>query len=187
MILHYFKNKENKENKDKKIADFLYLDIINSSKNIINYNIYNTSKGFDVSFEINSILLLTIFIGSKKRYKKDWTGINQDLMNIYIRDLDHSMSLLGISDMKIGKYVKEYVRKFYFRVKKFEKIYQIKDFNIFYKYFLTLKILEKQDNPIFDHNEDKEILENFFLDLRILLKRSQILKNERLLFKDLFK
>jgi hypothetical protein len=46
MILHYFKNKENK---DKKIANFLYLKTI----------------------EINSILLIAIFIGSKRKINKD--------------------------------------------------------------------------------------------------------------------
>jgi len=52
MILHYFKNKENK---DKKIANFLYLKTINSSKKIINYDLFNKDKGSNVTFAINSI------------------------------------------------------------------------------------------------------------------------------------
>ena len=106
MILHYFKNKENK---DKKIANFLYLKTINSFKKIINYNLFNKVKGFNVTFEINSILLITIFIGSKRKINKDWININQELLKIFIKDLDHSMQLLGILDINIGKYVKFYI------------------------------------------------------------------------------
>ena len=89
------------------------------------------------------------------------------------------MRFSGISDMNIGKYVKGYVKKFYFRIKKFEKIYQKNDFILFNKYFLSLKLLSDNNNM--------EILENIFIDLKILSKRSQILKNERLLFEGLFK
>ncbi len=176
MILHYFKNKENK---DKEIADFIYVNIINCSKNILNSKLNEINKGLNISFEISSIILISIFIGSKKRNLKDWKNINQELMNIFTRDLDHSMRLSGISDMNIGKYVKGYVKKFYFRIKKFEKIYQKNDFILFNKYFLSLKLLSDNNNM--------EILENIFIDLKILSKRSQILKNERLLFEGLFK
>ena len=176
MILHYFKNKENK---DKKIANFLYLKTINSSKKIINYNLFNKDKGFNVTFEINSILLITIFIGSKRKVNTDWVNVNQELLNIFIKDLDHSMQLLGISNISIGKYVKFYIKKFFFRIKKFEEIYQSKDFNLFVEYIRKLQILNSNNNI--------NILQNFFLDLKILLKRSQFLKNKKLLFNDLFK
>ena len=181
MILHYFKNK------DKKIADFLYLNMINYSQKIINHNLFNPKKDFNVSFEINSIILIAIFIGSKNRYKKDWVDINQDIMNIFIRDLDHSLRLSGISDMKIGKYVKGYIKKFYFRIKEFEKIYENNDFSIFYKYLLKLQILKIDNNQALQKDKNTKELKKFFLELKILLKRSQMLKNEELLFKDLFK
>jgi len=176
MILHYFKNKENK---DKKIANFLYLKIIVSAKKIIDNELFNKHKNFDVTFEINSILLITIFIGSKSKINKDWVDINQELLNIFIKDLDHSMRLSGISDMNIGKYVKYYTKKFFFRIKKVEKIYQSKDFNLFSEYITKLQILNSNNNS--------HILQNIFLDLKILLKRSQFLKNKKLLFNDLFK
>ena len=176
MILHYFKNKENK---DKKIANFLYLKTIMSSKKIIDNDLFNKDKGFDVTFEINSILLITIFIGSKRKINKNWVDINQELLNIFIKDLDHSIRLLGISDMYIGKYVKSYTKKFFFRIKKVENIYQSKDFNLFAEYISKLQILNSNNNT--------HILQNIFLDLKTLLKRSQLLKNKRLLFNDLFK
>ena len=176
MILHYFKNKENK---DKKIANFLYLKTIDSSKKIINYDLFNKDKGFNITFEINSILLITIFIGSRRKISKDWININQKLLKIFIKDLDHSMRLLGISDINIGKYVKFYTKKFFFRIKKYEGIYQYKDFNLFVEFIRKLQILNSNNNI--------NILQNFFLDLKILLKRSQFLKNKKLLFNDLFK
>ena len=83
MILHYFKNKENK---DKEIADFIYVNIINCSKNILNSKLNEINKGLNISFEISSIILISIFIGSKKRNLKDWKNINQELMNIFTRD-----------------------------------------------------------------------------------------------------
>jgi len=176
MILHYFKNKENK---DKKIANFLYLKTILSSKKIIDNDLFNKDKAFDVTFEISSILLITIFIGSKSKINNDWININQELLNIFIKDLDHSMRLSGISDMNIGKYVKSYTKKFFFRIKKVEEIYQSKDFNLFTEYISKLQILNSNNNTY--------ILQNIFLDLKTLLKRSQFLKNKKLLFNDLFK
>ena len=66
------------------------------------------------------------------------------------------MRLLGISDINIGKYVKFYTKKFFFRIKKFEEIYQSKDFNLFAEYISKLQILNS--------NNDIYILQNFFLD-----------------------
>ena len=51
-------------------------------------------------------------------------------MDYFIRDIDHSLRLSGIGDMSIGKYVKRYVKKFYFRVSELENFFSRKeDFN----------------------------------------------------------
>ena len=176
MILHYFINKENK---DKKIANFLYLQTINASKDIINSNIFNKKKDFELSFEINSIILIVIFIGAKKKTDKDWGLITQEMLNIFIKDLDHSLRLSGISDMSIGKYVKAYTKKFYFRLKELEKVFTLKDINSFKDYLTKTQILKD--------NEAAHNLKFFFKHLTILLKRAQIIENKRLLFVDLFK
>ena len=83
MILHYFKNKENK---DKKIANLIYLETINSSKLIINNNFLVKKKEFDLTFEIVSILLISIFIGSKNKLNTDWDLIRKELLYIFIKD-----------------------------------------------------------------------------------------------------
>ena len=45
--------------------------------------------------------------------------INDKLVSLFIEDLDESLREKGIGDMSIGKYVKSYVKKFYFRLGKF--------------------------------------------------------------------
>ena len=44
-------------------------------------------------------------------------------MNLFTSDLDYSFRLYGIGDMNIGKNVKFYLKKFYFRVSTYEKIF----------------------------------------------------------------
>ena len=45
--------------------------------------------------------------------------MNDELLSLFISDLDESLREKGIGDMSIGKYVKSYVKKFYFRISKF--------------------------------------------------------------------
>jgi hypothetical protein len=59
MILHYFKNKENK---DKKIANFLYLKTIISSKKIIDNDLFNKDKGFDVKIKLLKYYLKELYL-----------------------------------------------------------------------------------------------------------------------------
>ena len=56
-------------------------------------------------------------------FNKNDINNNQILMDYFIRDIDHSLRLSGIGDMSIGKYVKTYVKKFYFRVSELEKFF----------------------------------------------------------------
>ena len=48
-----------------------------------------------------------------------YSKVNDELISLFISDLDESLRAKGIGDISIGKYVKSYVKKFYFRVKKF--------------------------------------------------------------------
>ena len=74
-------------------------------------------------------------------------------MQNFINDLDKSLRDQGVSDMSIGKYVKSYVKKFYYRIKLIDPI--ISDFNSkdFANYINSLKIIDKK-------NTDK-IIESF--------------------------
>ena len=117
MILHYFKNKENKE---QIIASNQYRSILSRSKLFLNENNFFKVKDYKTSFEIVSIFLI-MFIRKNilEDNKKFYLKVNDELMSLFISDLDESLRQKGIGDMSIGKYVKSYVKKFYFRISKF--------------------------------------------------------------------
>ena len=69
-------------------------------------------------------------------------------MNLYIIDLDKSLREMGIGDMGIGKYVKSYVKKFYYRIPKLEKIFQKNDYDGFERYIRKIDISEQDNNNI---------------------------------------
>ena len=141
MILHHFYKKENK---DKIIANKIYLSAIEFIQLIINKREFKIKKDFNSSFELMTILLFSIFFASKKKSKNK--HINQYLMNLYIIDLDKSLRELGIGDMSLGKYVKSYVKKFYYRVSKLENIFKTNNFKEFDKYINTIDIQNHSNN-----------------------------------------
>ena len=161
----------------------IYLETIKSVKKITK-KLYLTEKlNFNHTFEITSLLLFCIFFGSKtsSKFLKSDENNNQMLMNYFIRDIDHSLRLSGIGDMSIGKYVKTYVKKFYFRVSELEKLFtQKEDFNNkeFNEYLIKYNI-------IFNSSE-KNYKDNLINDLKKLIKRLQNQKINQNLYKDLF-
>ena len=116
-MLQYFKKKENKE---QIIATKQYKKIIYESKIFLNNNNFFIMKDYKTSFEIVSIFLI-MFIRKNilEDNKKFYLKVNDELMSLFISDLDESLREKGIGDMSIGKYVKSYVKKFYFRISKF--------------------------------------------------------------------
>ena len=161
----------------------IYLETIKSVKRITKKLYLTENLNFSHTFEITSLLLFCVFFGSKtssKFCKKDINN-NQILMNYFIRDIDHSLRLSGIGDMSIGKYVKTYVKKFYFRVSELEKLFsKSENFNNnkFNEYLIKYNI-------IFDSSK---VEYNYSLidDLKILIKRSENQKINQNLYKDLF-
>ena len=128
MILHYFKKKENI---DEKNAKDLYKKIIHKSSVLLKENNYFKEKNYSSSFEIVSILLIFYIKLNIQNKIKNYKIINQHLIDIFILDLDESLRTKGIGDMSIGKYVKSYVKKFYFRLSKFN--IELKEIN--YQFF----------------------------------------------------
>ena len=161
----------------------IYLETIKSVKRITK-KLYLTEKlNFNHTFEITSLLLFCIFFGSKKSSKLNKNDINnnQILMDYFIRDIDHSLRLSGIGDMSIGKYVKTYVKKFYFRVSELEILFSKKEdinHSKFNEYLLKYNIIF--NNSEINYND---ILIN---DLQNLIKRSQNQKINQNLYKNLF-
>ena len=117
MILQYFKKKENKE---QIIASNQYKKILSESNIFLNDNDFFNVKNYKTSFEIVSIfLIMFIKINLLKNNRKENLKVNDHLISLFIADLDESLREKGIGDMSIGKYVKSYVKKFYFRISKF--------------------------------------------------------------------
>ena len=117
MILQYFKKKENKE---QIIATEQYKKILVESKTFLNENNFFKTKDYKTSFEIVSIfLIMNIRRNLLEVNRKLFLKVNEKLISLFIADLDESLRQKGIGDMSIGKYVKSYVKKFYYRLKKF--------------------------------------------------------------------
>ena len=155
MILHYFNKKENNL---KKSSNLIYEDIISNSNNLIKNNLNQQNLNFNLTFEIFSII--TVFYLKKlKDSKTNFSEISQIIVDNLISDLDITFREQGIGDMSIGKYVKSYVKKFYYRIKKFPKFssqVNVNDFSIYLKLFnlinenqhdnASLKFLEIYNN-----------------------------------------
>ena len=145
MILHYFKKKENIE---LEIAKNTYKKILEISTIMLKENNFFIYKNYNVSFEIVSIFLIIYF--NKNIYKKNVNSkkINQHLISIFISDLDESLRVKGIGDMSIGKYVKKYVKKFYYRLNKFPKNIDKDDNQDFKNYIKSLNFIKEEDHDL---------------------------------------
>ena len=118
MFLQYFKKKENTY---KIKAESIYSQILSYSKELNNKFFFNNIN-FDTSFEITSIILILYLKEFKEKKEVKFYKINDFLLQIFIKDLDQSFRNIGIGDMSIGKYVKKYVKKYYFRIKQLDSI-----------------------------------------------------------------
>ena len=183
MILHYFSKKENKDkDRNEDNISSVYVQTINSVKRISLKKYIRSQKDFDLSFEITSMLLFCIFFA--KKITKVGNKLNEEtqiLMDLFVSDIDHSLRLAGIGDMSIGKYVKSYVKKFYFRVSQLEFIFLNDENNmkIFKQYLLKFNIIKES-------GDNKEINE-FLLDLQDLIKRCNTGKIDISIYSQLFK
>ena len=157
MILQYFKKKENKY---KIKSDKVYLNILKKSKSLLNNKFFNEID-FSISFELISILLiyhLNFFKNSEISSKK---RVNEELMKNLVNDLDKSLRDVGISDMSIGKYVKKYVKKFYFRLKILDPIFENDNNDQLLNYLKSLEFVNKSNS-----NELVNQLYEFFLQIK---------------------
>ena len=143
MILQYFKKKENKE---QIIATKQYKQVIFESKIFLNDNNFFTTKDYKTSFEIVSIfLIMFIRINLLKNNRKKYLIVNDELISLFIADLDESLREKGIGDMSIGKYVKSYVKKFYFRVSKFPDDNNLYNNKTFIEYLKITNLIKNDD------------------------------------------
>ena len=157
MILQYFKKKEN-EYKIK--SDKIYLNILKKSKSLMNKR-YFKEVDFSISFELVSILLIFYLNFFKNKEIDSKNKINEELIKNLVNDLDKSLRDVGISDMLIGKYVKKYVKKFYYRLKIIDPIFENDNNAELLNYLNSLKFVNKNNS-----NELFNQLSELFLQIK---------------------
>ena len=143
MILQYFKKKENK---DQIIATEQYKKILYESSIFLNENNFFKIKNYKVSFEIVSIFIIMFIRKNLLEYdQKLYVKVNDELVSLFISDLDESLREKGIGDMSIGKYVKSYVKKFYYRIKKFPNDNNLYKNQSFIEYLKMTGLIKNDD------------------------------------------
>ena len=143
MILQYFKKKENKE---QIIAIEQYKKILAESNLFLNENNFFKIKNYKISFEIVSIfLIMFIRINLLENNRKLYLKVNDELLALFVTDLDESLREKGIGDMSIGKYVKSYVKKFYFRIRKFPDDNNLHKNESFIEYLKLIDLIKNDD------------------------------------------
>jgi len=143
MMLQYFKKKENKE---QIVAIEQYKKILFESKIFLNENNFFKIKNYNTSFEIVCIFLI-MFIRKNllEENRKKYLKVNDELISVFISDLDESLREKGIGDMSIGKYVKSYVKKFYFRISKFPEGINLYKNRSFIEYLMIIDLIKNDD------------------------------------------
>ena len=141
MILQYFNKKESNERIK---AEKIYKSILIKSNIFIKDDNLIDVKDYNTSFELVTIyLIIYMQIGINLKIK-NFKLINEILISLFINDLDESLRSKGIGDMSIGKYVKSYVKKFYYRLKIFPNLNNGFNKDILNKYFLLNKLFNKK-------------------------------------------
>ena len=169
MLLHYFYKKENKE---KNYVNDIYSKNIKLSIRFIQSSNYILKKDFQTSFEIFSLFLIFHLKNFKDFKIKNYKKINQELINLFVKDLDYSFREIGIGDMKIGKYVKTFIKKFYFRLSAMEEILNTKDLNKYVEFVSNLNIIKKNQIT----RATKEML-NIYLKIQSSIENNSKLDN----------
>ncbi len=158
MFLQYFKIKRNNY---KKQTLSIYQEIVNHSNHFIKNSLNDKNYNFDEVFEIFSIV--TFFYLKKLKDKNTQTNneISQRIIDNFINDLDQNFREKGIGDMSIGKYVKKYVKKFYYRLKILDKVLKENEDINFVNYVQKFGI--SNYGNIKKINEDLKILYNYIV------------------------
>ena len=158
MFFKYFNLKKNNLN-DQSLT--FYKEIVNYSNNIIKNNNSDENVNFNDVFEIFSIVIVFYLKKLKDINTPDSKIISQEIIDSFVRDLDQHFREQGIGDMSIGKYVKKYVKKFYYRLKILDSIFENDDYEELRNYLNSLKIVNKNNS-----NQLINQLSEFFLQIK---------------------
>ena len=170
-----------KENKDTELSNNLYKEIIDITNKILSFNLNIKESNFNIVFEGIVLVLFCFFtkINNEINNSKN-KELNQKLMNLFTKDIDHSLRMAGI-DMSLGKILKKYIKKFYFRLSELDKIFKGNNLKEFKRYLIKYNLLD-----FLDKNQIDNTVSDIFNKLQKLIKIAQNIDNNRLLFKNLF-
>jgi hypothetical protein len=155
MFLQYFKLKRNNY-KNQTLS--IYQEIVNHSNHFIKYSLNDKDYNFDEIFETFSIITVFYLKKLKDTNTKMNNEISQRIIDSFIKDLDQNFREKGIGDMSIGKYVKKYVKKFYYRLKILDDIL-IENIDIDFHNYIRKFGISNHGN-IKKINEDLKIIYN---------------------------
>ena len=121
MLFKYFNLKKNNLNNQ---SLTFYKEIVNHSNNLIKNNNSDENVDFNDVFEIFSIVTIFYLKKLKDKNTPESKIISQEIIDSFVTDLDQHFREQGIGDMSIGKYVKKYVKKFYYRLKMLDAVFE---------------------------------------------------------------
>ena len=142
MFLKYFNSKKNNLNNE---SFALYQEIVNHSNILIKNNLKHRNLNFNEVFEIFSVVIIFYLKKLKDKKNEESKILSQAIIDNFVKDLDQHFREQGIGDMSIGKYVKKYVKKFYYRLKILDAVFEKEKELDINEYFNKIDTLPKQN------------------------------------------
>ena len=158
MFFKYFNLKKNNLNNQ---SLTFYKEIVNHSNNLIKNNNSDENVNFNDVFEIFSIVTIFYLKKLKDKNTPESKIISQEIIDSFVRDLDQNFREQGIGDMSIGKYVKKYVKKFYYRLKILDPIFENDNYEELLNHVNSLESINKNNS-----NELVNQLFKFFMQIK---------------------
>ena len=149
MFLKYFSLKKNNLNNE---SFSLYQEIVNHSNNFIKNNLNQRNLNFNEVFEIFSVVIIFYLKKLKDKNNEESKILSQAIIDNFVKDLDQHFREQGIGDMSIGKYVKRYIKKFYFRLKILDSIFEINNQLDIYEYLKRVDIFNNENSAKINAN-----------------------------------
>ncbi len=104
-----------------KAAQALYSLVVSQARHPAFYTKFGIADTVDGRFDmiVLHVFLVLRFIVSQRETREN-KGLAQSLIDIMFHDMDHNLRAMGVSDLQVGRKVKDMLRAFYGRVSAYE-------------------------------------------------------------------